>query len=63
MSAATLNIIQSTILAAGLEILNAICNQLDYSLFGFTLLNFLMGIVMVIICVNFAQLVKNRQWQ
>ena len=63
MSAATLNIIQASMLALGLEILNKLCSLFGYSIFGFTLLNLICGIVMVILCLNFAKVVKSRKWQ
>ncbi len=63
MSAATLNIIQASMLALGLEVLNKLCSLFGYSIFGFTLLNLICGIVMAILCFNFAKMVKSRQWQ
>lgn len=63
MSAATLNIIQSTVLAGGLEVLNVLCSKFGYSLFGFALLNLGAGIILLGLCLNFAKLVKLRAWQ
>jgi len=63
MSAATLNIIQSTVLAGGLEVLNILCSKFGYSLFGFALLNLGAGIILLGLCLNFAKLVKLRAWQ
>ena len=63
MSAATLNIIQSTVLAGGLEVLNILCSKFGYSLFGFALLNLGSGIILLLLCLNFAKLVKLRAWQ
>lgn len=63
MSAATLNIIQSGVLAAGLEVLNYLCSKFEYSIFGFALLNLIAGIAMLILCFNYAFMVKNRKWQ
>ena len=60
MSAATLNIIQSTVLAGGLEVLNVLCSKFGYSLFGFALLNLGAGIILLGLCLNFAKLVKLR---
>lgn len=63
MSAASLNIIQSTVLAGGLEVLNILCSKFGYSLFGFALLNLGSGIILLLLCLNFAKLVKLRAWQ
>lgn len=63
MSAATLNIIQSTVLAGGLEVLNVLCSKFGYSLFGFALLNLGAGVILLGLCLNFAKLVKLRAWQ
>jgi fucose permease len=63
MSAATLNIIQASMLALGLEVLNKLCSLFSYSIFGFTLLNFVCGVVMLLLCLNFANMVKSRKWQ
>lgn len=63
MSAASLNIIQSSVMAAGLEILNLLCSKFGYSLFGFALLNLGAGIILLLLCFNFAKLVKTRAWQ
>ncbi|MEN9946401.1 MAG: hypothetical protein RLZZ293_787 [Pseudomonadota bacterium] len=63
MSAATLNIIQSSSLALGVEILNYLSSKFSYSIFGFTFLNLLCGVVLFILCFNFAQLVKLRNWE
>lgn len=63
MSAAMLNIIQSTMLAAGLEILNYLGSLYNYTIFSFTLLNLIAGIVLLILCFNYANLIKERQWQ
>ena len=63
MSAASLNIIQSTVLAGGLEVLNILCSKFGYSLFGFALLNLGAGIILLVLCLNFAKLVKLRAWQ
>lgn len=63
MSAATLNIIQSSVLAGGLEVLNVLCSKFGYSLFGFALLNLGAGIILLGLCLNFAKLVKLRAWQ
>lgn len=63
MSAATLNIIQSTMLAAGLEVLNKLSNMFNYSVLSFTGLNLIAGIVMIVLCFNYAKIVKGREWQ
>lgn len=63
MSAATLNIIQSASMAASIEIVNKICDHFNYSIASFAIVNLVCGIVMLVICFNFAQLVKNRSWQ
>lgn len=63
MSAATLNIIQASMLALGLEILNKLCSLFGYSIFGFTLLNLICGMIMAGLCFNFARMVKSRKWQ
>lgn len=63
MSAAMLNIIQSTVLAAGLEILNSLSNIFHYTIFSFTALNMLAGVIMLALCFNYAHHVKGRQWQ
>lgn len=63
MSAATLNIIQSSILALGLEVLNKLGNYYHYSVFSFTALNLIAGIAMIILCFNYASLVKTRKWE
>lgn len=63
MSAATLNIVQSTMLAAGLEVLNYLGNIFHYSLFSFTGLNLIAGVVTIILCFNYAKLVKGREWK
>lgn len=63
MSAAMLNIVQSTMLAAGLEIFNYLGNVFKYSLFSFTGLNLIAGIVTIILCFNYAKLIKGREWK
>lgn len=63
MSAAMLNIIQSLVVAAGLELINMLCNQFNYSLFSFSCLNALSGIIMLWLCLTFARQVKNRTWR
>ena len=63
MSAATLNIIQSVILASGIEVINTLGNRFHYSVFSFTFLNLLCGIIILVLCFNFAKLIKTRQWQ
>jgi DHA1 family multidrug/chloramphenicol efflux transport protein-like MFS transporter len=63
MSAASLNIIQATMLAAGIEILNDICSKFDYSTLSFSMLNLIVGIIMTVLCFNYAKLVKTRLWQ
>jgi len=63
MSAASLNIIQSLLLAGGLEILNQLCAKFNYSLASYTLLNLGIGGIMLVIGFNFAHLIKTRQWQ
>ncbi|TXI94043.1 MAG: MFS transporter [Neisseriales bacterium] len=63
MSAAMLNIIQSGSMAASLEIVNQICDYFNYTIASFTTVNLSCGIIMVIICFNYARLVKDRSWQ
>lgn len=63
MSAASLNIIQSATLAACLEIFNLISNKLNYSILSFTLINLIVGIIMLAMCFKFANMIKNRNWQ
>ncbi len=63
MSAATMNIIQSVLLAAGLELINYLCASLNYTVLSFTLLNLIAGIFILVLCFNFAYLIRNRQWQ
>lgn len=63
MSAASLNIIQSGTLAAGLEILNLIGNIFNYSLLSFTMINCVIGIMILVMCMKFAHTVKGRNWQ
>ncbi|HRG64078.1 MAG TPA: MFS transporter [Burkholderiales bacterium] len=63
MSAASLNIIQATMLAAGVEILNDLCSKFNYSTLSFSLLNLIVGIIMMVLCFNYANLVKSRLWQ
>lgn len=63
MSAAMLNIIQSTTLAIGLEIVNHIGNHFNYSVSSFAIANLFIGMIMLVLCFNMAQLVKNREWK
>lgn len=63
MSAAMLNIIQSGSMAASLEIVNQICDYFNYTIASFTTVNLFCGIIMVILCFNYARLVKDRSWQ
>ncbi|MBX9598747.1 MAG: MFS transporter [Burkholderiales bacterium] len=63
MSAASLNIIQATMLAAGVEILNDLCSKFKYSTLSFSMLNLIVGIILSVLCFNYAKLVKSRLWQ
>ena len=63
MSAAMLNIIQSGSMAASLEIVNQICDHFNYTIVSFAAVNLFSGIIMIILCFNFAKLVKNREWK
>ena len=63
MSAASLNIIQATMLAVGVEVLNDLCSKFKYSTLSFSLLNLIVGIIMMVLCFNYAKLVKSRLWQ
>lgn len=63
MSAASLNIIQATMLAAGVEILNDLCSKFNYSTLSFSMLNLIVGIILTVLCFNYAKLVKSRLWQ
>ncbi len=63
MSAATLNIIQAGSMAFGLEVINKLANHFNYSILSFTIINLICGFFMIILCFNYAKLVKSRAWQ
>lgn len=63
MSAATLNIIQATLLALGLEVVNHICGQFNYSILSFSIINLAIGVLMLVLAFNFALLFKSKKWQ
>jgi len=55
--------IQTSIFAIGLEITNHICHYFNYSLYSFTLINFVIGCCFVVLIPIYAKMNKNREWK
>jgi DHA1 family multidrug/chloramphenicol efflux transport protein-like MFS transporter len=62
LSSAAMSLINSFILATGLEITNQLCNYFGYSLHSFSIINLLLGIVFFIFALNFAKNNRSREW-
>ncbi len=54
--------ILTTILAFGLELANHIISYLNYSLYGFTLINFITGFIFIILANIYARMNKHKKW-
>lgn len=54
--------IQTTVFAFGIEITNRICYYFGYSLFGFTLISFIMACVFIILAAMYANIIRHRTW-
>ena len=63
MSAASLNIVQSLSMACGLEIINYLSSIWNFSILSFSALNLTAGIVTTLLCFNFANQIRSREWQ
>ena len=63
MSAASLNIVQSLSMACGLEIINYLSSIWNFSILSFSALNLTAGIITTLLCFNFANQIRSREWQ